>query len=370
MHAGPTGNSYPHPPALRIAVIGCGYWGVNYLRVLSELQETSLSAICEPRGARLAEVGARYPDAALVQDLGELLQRDDVDAVVIATGATSHYGVARRCIEAGRHVLIEKPLATEVDQGEELVDLARRHGVVLMVGHTFIFNPSVIKMRSYIDNGTLGSIYYLYSRRTNLGPVRHDVNAIWDLAPHDVSIFNHLLDSTPEWVSATGAKLLGNSREDVGFVTLGYPGGIVGNIHVSWADPNKVRELVVVGSERRVVFDDVNSSEPIRLFEKSVFADNSEGSTGEYSLMMRDGDIISPKIEASEPLKNQCRHFHSCVSTRSAPITSGESGVAVVTVMEAIARSVEANGAPMQVRTPQRYLPDEARAAAEAVHGH
>lgn len=362
-------SDYSNPTVPRIAVIGCGYWGVNYVRVMSELQEARLTAICEPRGERLAEIGSRYPSAALIQDLEELLIRSDVDAVVVATGATSHYGVARRCIEAGKHVLIEKPLATDSSEGEALVEFARERGVVLMVGHTFIFNPSVMKMRSYVDNGTLGSLYYLYSRRTNLGPVRHDVNAIWDLAPHDVSIFNHLLDATPEWVSATGAKLLRNSREDVGFVTLGYPGGIVGNIHVSWADPNKVRELVIVGSERRVVFDDVNSSEPIRLYEKSVFTESNESGTGEFPLMMRDGDIISPKIAASEPLKNQCKHFLSCVITGSEPITSGESGVAVVAVMEAIGRSVEANGAPMRVGKTSSYLPDATRPVVESVHG-
>lgn len=337
-----------NPP--RIAVIGCGYWGVNYVRVASELAEARLAAICEPRTERLREIGARFPDAEMFESIDEMLSSQDIDAVVVATGATTHYDVTRRCIEAGKHVLVEKPLATDLADAAALVDLAERAGVTLMVGHTFIFNPSVRKIRSYIEAGTLGDIYYMYSRRTNLGPVRHDVNALWDLAPHDVSVFNHLLGSGPEWVSATGARLLRNSREDVGFMTLGYPGGVVGNIHVSWADPNKVRELVVVGSERRVVFDDVNQSEPIRLFERSVRATPEEGApTGDFPLHIRDGDIISPRIIPSEPLKNQLRHFLDCLVTRAVPLTSGMAGVEVVAVMEAVTRSLSQNGAPVSL---------------------
>lgn len=353
----------------RVAAIGCGYWGVNYVRVMSELQEAELVAICEPRQDRLNEIGARFPGAALTTSLDELLDRDDIDAVVVATGAATHYEVTKRCLEAGKHVLVEKPLATVSSEGDALVELARRQGTVLMVGHTFIFNPSVTKIRSYIESGTLGQVYYLYSRRTNLGPVRTDVNALWDLAPHDVSIFNHLLGAVPEWVSATGARVLRNAREDVGFITLGYPNGVVGNIHVSWADPNKVRELVVVGSERRVVFDDVNPSEPIRLFEKSVRAAGEAETTGDFPLHIRDGDIISPRIVATEPLKNQCRHFLQSISEGSSPITPGEDGVAVVAVMEAIDRSVRAQGTPALVDYAYALDVSEPITPLEASHG-
>lgn len=354
----------------RVAVIGCGYWGVNYVRVFSELREAQLAAICEPRADRLAEIGSRFPAGDLVVELDDLLVRDDIDAVVVATSATSHHSVTKRCLEAGKHVLVEKPLATTVAESAELVHLARSRGLVLMVGHTFIYNSSIEKIRSYLEAGTLGRIYYLYSRRTNLGPIRHDVNALWDLAPHDISIFNHLLGMTPEWVSAIGVKLLRNSREDAGFITLGYPNGVVGNIHVSWADPNKVRELVVVGSECRVVFDDVNPSEPIRIFEKAVSAgDGPIEPRGEYPLHIRDGDIISPRVLATEPLKNQCRHFLECVETGATPRTPGEDGVNVVAVMDAITRSIEARGAPTPVElpAPQPWVP--AAAALGTVHG-
>lgn len=354
----------------RVAVIGCGYWGVNYVRVFSELREADLVAICEPRADRLAEIGARFPHAWLVQSLDELLTSDHIDAVVVATGATTHFEVTRRCLEAGKHVLVEKPLATSAHESAMLTRLAAELGRVLMVGHTFIFNPAVARLRKYVEDSALGRVYYLYSRRTNLGPVRHDVNAIWDLAPHDVSIFNHLLGEVPNWVSATGIRLLRNEREDVGFLTLSYPSGVVGNIHVSWADPNKVRELVIVGSSGRVVFDDVSATEPIRLFERSLWAEVTDAeSTGDFPLHIRDGDIISPRIVASEPLKNQCRHFLECATTGARPQTAGEDGLAVVAVMEAIERSVAARGAPTEVEFQPAQLPIPSQIRVEARGG-
>jgi predicted dehydrogenase len=246
--------------------------------------------------------------------------------------------------------LVEKPITTQVAQAEELIALSESKAVTLMVGHTFLYNAGVRKVKSYIEEAKLGRIYYVYARRTNLGPIRKDVNALWDLASHDVSIFNYLLDGVPEWVSAVGIKALRNCREDVGFISLGYPDGIVGHIHVSWADPNKVREVVVVGSERRIVFNDLNTFEKVRVFEKGVSPTPAEASSyGEYHLLMRDGDIVSPKVEASEPLKNQARHFIDCIAQGGCPLTSGRDGLAVVRVMEAVDRSLECRGAPVEV---------------------
>jgi predicted dehydrogenase len=256
------------------------------------------------------------------------------------------------CLRAGKHVLVEKPITTKGDEAIELIDFAQSRGLTLMVGHTFLYNPGIRKLKDYIQQGDLGRVYYLYARRTNLGPIRRDVNALWDLAPHDISIFNYLLHSTPKWVSAVGSRVLRNHREDVGFISLSYPNDIVGNIHVSWADPNKVREVVVVGSNRRITFNDVNILEQVRVFEKGVepVATQSEISNyGEYQLQIRDGDIISPRIEASEPLKNQCNHFLECVTQGSRPLTDGWGGYAVVRVMEAIDRSLALNGAPVEV---------------------
>ncbi|MCB0214358.1 MAG: gfo/Idh/MocA family oxidoreductase, partial [Anaerolineae bacterium] len=203
----------------------------------------------------------------------------------------------------------------------------------------------------------LGQIYYLYARRTNLGPIRRDVNALWDLAPHDISIFNYLLDSVPEWVSAVGVKALGNCREDVGFISLGYPNGVVGHIHVSWADPNKVREVVVVGSDRRIVFDDLNALERVKIFEKGITSTSGEATSfGEFQFMIRDGDIISPRVEVNEPLKTQCIHFLECVAHNFIPFTSGQAGKEVVQVMEAIDLSLQYHGVPISVGSQNPLL--------------
>jgi predicted dehydrogenase len=219
-----------------------------------------------------------------------------------------------------------------------------------MVGHTFLYNPGINRMKACIDSNDFGTVYYLQGTRTNMGPIRKDVNVLWDLAPHDVSIFNYLVGSKPTWVSAVGGKVLGNSREDVGFITLHYPNNIVGNIHVSWADPSKVRRVIVVGSNRRMAFDDLNATEQLRIFEKGVTSEaTNHGSFDEYRLLMRDGDIISPKIEASEPLKNQCNHFLDCIQNGASPLTDGQNGLDVVRIMVAIQKSVARNGAPVQV---------------------
>jgi predicted dehydrogenase len=336
---------------LGVAIIGCGYWGINYVRVFSELPGSRVTVICDSREDRLRDVGQRFPRAHLTTSLADALQLEGVDAVIVCTGATTHHKVAKRCLEAGKHALVEKPIATTVDDSQALIDLAKAQGVILMVGHTFLYNLGIQKVKDYIDRADIGHIRYLYARRTNLGPIRQDVNAVWDLAPHDVSIFNHLLNSEPQWVSAIGIRALGNAREDVGFVSLGYPNGIVGNIHVSWADPNKVRELVVVGSEKRIAFDDTNVLEQVKVFEKGVTPEQAEPSSyGEYHFLMRDGDVVSPKVEVSEPLKNQCNHFLDCVSLNTKPLTDGQAGLEVVRVMAAIDESIKQNGVPVLVQ--------------------
>jgi predicted dehydrogenase len=333
-----------------IAILGCGYWGINYVRVFSELPESRVVAVCDQRTERLQEVGRRFPGMQLITETEDVLGLDGVDAVVVCTPATTHYNVTRRCLEMGKHILVEKPITTTATDAEALTTLAESEGLILMVGHTFLYNPGVKKLKEYIKQGDVGRLYYLYARRTNLGPIRRDVNALWDLAPHDVSIFNYLLDSTPKWVSAVGAKVLRNHREDVGFISLGYQSNIVGHIHVSWADAYKVREVVVVGSDKRVVFNDLNPFERVRAYEKGVTLMEPEASSyGEYQFLMREGDIISPRVEVSEPLKNQCSHFLECVTHGTRPLTGGWEGQEVVRVMEAIDRSIERNGAPVDV---------------------
>lgn len=345
------------PDQLGVALLGCGYWGINYLRIFSELPEMRVVVVCDERPDRLQEVARRFPAIALTTQIDAALAHEGVDAAIVCTNAATHCQVTHRALLTGKHVLVEKPLTTTSADAARLIELAESTSTVLMVGHTFVYNAGVRKVKELVAGQD--QVYYLYSSRTNLGPIRGDVNALWDLAPHDIAIFNYLLDSTPQWASAVGAKVLRNCREDVGFISLGYEsslGSVVGHIHVSWADPHKTRELVVVGSDRRVVFNDLNGTEQVRVFEKSVKATATEPLTyGEYRLQIRDGDIVSPRIDVSEPLKNQCRHFLDCVLTHATPMTSGRDGARVVSVLEAVDRSLRLNGAPVEVMRDPCY---------------
>jgi predicted dehydrogenase len=333
-----------------IGVIGCGQWGMNYVRVFSELSQATVVAAGDVQAERLRFVQQRFPTVETCGQFEQLLGNPEIQGLAVSTPATAHYAIVRECLLSRKHVLVEKPITTDIAQAEELVALAEKMDVLLMVGHTFLYNGGIRKMKTCIDDADFGTVYYLHAIRTNLGPIREDVNAIWDLAPHDVAIFDYLLDCNPTWVSAVGMKVLKNSREDVGFVTLRYPGDIVGNIHVSWADPYKVRTVIVVGSKKRICFDDLNSMEQVRVFEKGVTSEAVEaGSFGEFRLLVRDGDIVSPKIEASEPLKNQCAHFLDCIRTGAQPLTNGQHALEVVKVMAAIQESITRNGGPVQV---------------------
>jgi predicted dehydrogenase len=340
---------------INIGIIGCGYWGVNYIRVFNELVDSQVAKACDTKAERLDFVQQRYPTVEVTSEAGDLLEDPEIDAVVVSTSADSHFALAEKGLLKGKHLLVEKPLTTTVKEGEKLVNLAEKMSKVVMVGHTFLYNAGIRKMKECIQAEDFGRMYYLHSTRTNLGPIRNDVNAIWDLAPHDVSIFDYLLEAQPLWVSAVGSRLLGNSKEDVGFITLAYPGNVIGNIHVSWADPNKVREVVAVGSGKRIVFDDLNNLERVRIFEKGVSPSTVEAdSFGEFRFLVRDGDIISPKIEPSEPLKNQCSHFLDCIKKSMRPLTDGQNGLDVVGVMEAVQESLRKRGTPVEIRKAGR----------------
>lgn len=339
-----------------VAILGCGYWGINYVRVFSELPEARVVAVCDQRTERLHEIGRRFPGIQLTTTVEETLDLEGIDAVVVCTPAKTHHGVARQAMLARKHVLIEKPITTLAADADDLIAVSKALEVTLMVGHTFIYNPGVQRVKEYMSRGAIGQVYYLYARRTNLGPIRHDVNALWDLAPHDISIFNYLLGKEPTWVSAVGAKVLRNHREDVGFISLGYSDGIIGHVHVSWAEPNKVREVVIVGSDKRIVFDDLNPLERVRVFDKGVTTVTPEAANyGEFQFLMRDGDIVSPRVEVSEPLRNQCSHFLACVRHGERPLTNGWEGRAVVRVMEAIDRSMARQGAPVEIGNEEQY---------------
>lgn len=334
---------------VNISVVGCGHWGPNYIRVFGELPDSTVVEACDTDTSRLDQIGRRFPNLRMSTSIDEVVKNAGTDTVVIATPTVSHHELAKKCLLNGKHVLVEKPLALKVQQADELVALAKEKARVLMVGHTFLYNPAVRKMKEYIKNEDFGRVYYLHATRTHLGLIRPDVNAIWDLAPHDVSIFSYLLEAQPEQASAVGGRFLHDDKEDVGFITLTYPGGCIGSIHVSWIDSNKMREIVAVGSRKRIVFDDLNNLEKIRVYEKGASVERAYEGFGEFQLLLRDGDIVSPRLEFHEPLRVQCQHFLDCVMNGVKPLTDGREGSNVVRVMNAIEGSMRCDGAPVQI---------------------
>lgn len=337
---------------LNVAVVGCGRWGMNYVRLLHELPQARLVVSCDTDPLRLKMVQERFPLLSVTDSLDEVLSNRWIDAVIVATPASTHYEVAKRVLLAGKHVMVEKPMTTDSAQAEELTFLAEEKKLTLMVGLTFFYNSGLYKTREIMEDPKFGDLYYLHLTRTNFGSVRNDVGVTWDLAAHDLAICEFLLGRQPEWVQANGATVLNHKLEDVVFITLGYLGGVMANIHVSWVCPNKVREVVAVGSGRRVVFDDAHPTERVRIYEKGIASAKEEAeSFGQFRLLVRDGDIISPRVEPTEPLRVEVEHFLTCVAEGKTPLTDGNVGLQNVRVLEAIDRSLQQNGIRVPVAT-------------------
>lgn len=335
---------------INVALIGCGYWGKNYLRLFNDMPEATVLAVCDKNEQIKAMVDEKSPHTLFTTDYRDVLNMADVDAVIIATITTSHYEIAKACITAGKHVLLEKPMTSTAAEGRALVRLAKEYNVKVMVGHIYMYNSAVQYAKQYLNNGDFGQLHYLYTQRTNLGPIRNDVGVVWDLAPHDISILNYLLDATPIWASAVGQNLSSNPQVDVAFITLGYPDNVVGHIHVSWADPNKVRDVTVVGSQRRIYLNDMDPQEPVRIFERGLEPSATDKNI-ENRFTIRDGDIISPRLSLSEPLREQAYEFINSILDDTEPLSNGENGVAVLSVLEAIERSMKQYGHRVEVTT-------------------
>jgi predicted dehydrogenase len=340
--------------ALRVGLIGLGYWGPHYLRVMTELPEVELVVACDTSESALAIMQERYRTVRASSDPAEVVADDTVDAIVVATPIQTHHPITLAALETGKHVLCEKPLATTTAECRELISASERSGSVLAVGHTFIFSPAVRRMRELIRAGDVGRLLYCHSSRTALGPIRTDVNALWDLAPHDISIFLHLLEEKPISVRATGQAFLNESREDVAFVYLHFENGTMAGAHVSWLDPYKVRRVTVVGDRRMAVFDDVLSDEKLRLFDRGAsyqaVSERARGAEfGEFKAIIRDGDITIPRLPATEPLKEQMREFVNCCLTGEEPETGGRAGLEIVAVLEAATESMRHDGAPVEL---------------------
>jgi predicted dehydrogenase len=333
----------------RIGVIGCGAWGPNHVRNFSALPNAEVVGAADLQEDRLARVKAIVPGIATFTDAAEMLAAASPDAVVVSTPTMTHFRVVRQALAAGKHVLCEKPMCLTGDEADALVRLADERGVRLMVGHVFMFNPGILKLKELMGAGELGSrIYYLSARRTNLGPIRHDVNAVLDLASHDVSIYNFLLDAMPTQVSAVGQAFLQPGIQDVAMITLTYPGGVIGSIHVSWLDPRKVREITVVGDRRMATWDDLATLGPVMMFDKGVTKTPREYSDfGEFQLLTREGDVTVPRVPPQEPLRMQARAFIEALASPEAIRSDGRVGAQVVRVLAAINESMANGGAPV-----------------------
>ena len=334
---------------INVAVVGLGHWGPNLARNIAALPDAHLHALCDIRPERLEHVGRQYPGAKRQVDFEAVLGDPDVDAVVIATPVYTHFELALAALKAGKHVLVEKPLAQTSAQCRELIALSEEHGRILMVGHVFLYNAAVRKVKEYIESGELGQVYYIYCQRLNLGIVRQDVNALWNFGPHDLSILCYWLDAAPERVLARGYSYIQPGIEDVVFMTLDFPGGVGANVHISWLDPNKVRRMTVVGSEKMVIYDDVSTDARIMVFDKGVMKKPNDISSsrqyetfGEFQLLLRAGDVLIPKLNFMEPLKVECQHFVECIYTGQSPLTDGNNGLRVVEALEAAQQAMVA----------------------------
>jgi predicted dehydrogenase len=342
------GRRWTLADTIGIAVVGTGDWGANLVRNFASLGGSRLVALCDSDPQRLAATTARYPGTRACSLVEQVAAASDVQAVVVSASAVNHYPLARTLLEAGKDVFVEKPLTLEVAHAEELVRLAAKHGRILMVGHLLLYHPAVRYLKQMVTRGDLGDVFYIYSQRVNLGKVRRDENALWSFAPHDLSVILHLLDAEPVDVVARGSAFLQPRVEDVVFLDLRFPGGGLAHVHVSWLDPHKLRKVTVVGSQKMVVFDDMEASEKVRVYDKGVERGGQVVSYGD-ALTVRSGDILIPKISLQEPLRLECQHFVECVRDRKTPLTDGADGLRVVRVLAAAQASLEQGGAPVPV---------------------
>jgi predicted dehydrogenase len=338
---------------IRVAVIGAGRWGPNLIRNFHNRQESVVVWVVDRDVRRIAQVRSRFADVQVGDDPAAVLADPTVDAVVVATPTSTHYGLVKAALEQKKHVLVEKPITTDARQAEELRILADRVGRVLMVGHVFLYNAGVQRVKQILAAGDLGRIYYMSMVRTNLGPIRMDVNAAWDLASHDLSIVNYWLDAGPTSVSAVGGSWINPGVEDAVFATLRYPNGVLVNLHASWLNPRKNRDVTVVGDRRMLTFDDMNLNEPLRIYDKQVTDELTHpayvDSFASFRSSVRDGDITIPRVAMNEPLKDECDHFLECITAGRRPRSDGAEGLAVVRALEALARSVRNAGREEQV---------------------
>jgi predicted dehydrogenase len=345
--AGERTNAKVGIETVNVAVIGLGYWGPNLVRNLYELPGVELVAVCDLRPEALEATGRRYPTVTPTADVDEIFSDPRIDAVAIATPVSTHHPLASRALHAGKHVFIEKPFAASTRDAVDLIELADREGLVVMPGHTFLYSPPVRMIQSMIESGDLGDIYFISTSRVNLGLHQPDVSVAWDLGPHDFSILLHWLGEPPSYASAISRGCVIPSIPDVAFINLTFPSGTVAHVELSWLAPSKLRRTTIVGSRKMVVYDDT-STEPVRVFDSGAELKNPE-TFGEYQLTYRTGDIVSPRVEAAEPLLREMDDFRSAIVNGTEPRSSRTLGLEVVRMIEAVEASLGRRGAQVEV---------------------
>jgi len=336
---------------VNIAVAGCGYWGPNLIRNFNSLSDCKVKMVCDAESDRLGYVKNLYPEIKATTEFDDIVNDSEIDAIAIATPVRSHYAMARKSLEAGKHTFIEKPMASSVEECEELVKLAERQKLTLMLGHTFIYCAPVRKIKEIVDSGELGEIQYISSRRLNLGLFQNDINVAWDLAPHDISILLYVLNESPVSVNCQGKAHIRPGIEDVISMTLNFSGAFA-SIQNSWLDPNKVRDMTFVGTKKMLVYDDVEPTEKIKIYDKRVKVPPHYDTFAEFQYSYHYGDMYAPYLKQVEPLKVECRHFLDCIKTGAKAESSGLEGLEVVRILEAASESLKSGGGRVEIAKP------------------
>src|SRR6266550_2616354 len=332
--------------ATTIGVLGCGYWGPNLLRIFAENERAQLRWICDLDESRLAAMGRRYPAAQTTNDYLKLLSDPQLDAVAVVTPVATHFQIAKEVLNAGKHVLVEKPLTATAREAEELIELASRHGLTLMVDHTFVYTGAVRKMKEIVSAGDLGELLYFDSVRINLGLFQRDINVLWVLAPHDLSIMDYLIERQPDAVSALGSCHIEQGIENIAYLMMHFPDDFIAHFHFNWLAPVKIRRTMIAGSRKMILYDDIEPTEKVRIYDKGVTTNRTSDSEADYQTMVsyRTGDVWAPKLDATEALHYVVAEFLDSIRNARKPLTDGEAGLRVVRLLEAAQRSMKNGG--------------------------
>jgi predicted dehydrogenase len=334
---------------IKVGVVGCGYWGPNLVRNFRSLGDCDMKVMCDMNEQRLAHLKSLYPEVEGSVDYNHMLNGIGLDAVVIATAVKAHFPLAKASLLAGKHTMIEKPLASSTAQCEELIDIAEKNGLVLMIGHTFLYSPAVRKIKEIVDAGDIGDIRYICARRLNLGLFQKDINVAWDLAPHDISIIQHVMGEQPVAVNCRGSAHITPGVEDVTTMCLTFRRQQTAVVQSSWLDPRKVREMTIVGSQRMIVYDDVAPLEKIRIFDARVERPPHYDTFAEFHYAYHYGDVYAPYVKQEEPLKVECQHFLDSIKNGSVPLSDGRQGMQLVQILEASSESLRRGGGPVEL---------------------